>query len=312
LRGLQLKPLHDALREVIAAPILEPFYAKPAAASKKSAKKPAAADDGQKLSAELNARVRTLLERSRQLYATDHPRAASTGVEPWNGDVETAITAFEERLKLAQKLGEVEKQFGTPWPAEAHKVLPTAEAAKEKLPQAWAAVAAWSALLAIGEYADPTDAECAASRIIDQQRLREPIAEALEHLGLHGEERWRVAARIRTLLAHKPWAPGSDLKKAKAPFSWLHDSEVAWLIGVHAYEDVRYFNKESFEQLLWWMALPALLSIAAATKPDPTTIETVEEQIEARTKAAAAVSYQLDGLFDAATAVVKEKQPSKA
>ncbi|ABF40494.1 alpha amylase [Candidatus Koribacter versatilis Ellin345] len=312
LRTLQLEPVHDALLEVIHPVMIEALYRKPAAGKKPAKKTVEVTDDGRKLPAELSTRVQTFLERARQLAATDHKRAASTGAEPWNGDIKSAVSNFEERLKLAQKLGEVEKQFSTPWPSEAHKMLPTAEVAKEKLPQIWAAVAAWSALLALGEYADPTDAECAASRIINEQRLREPIAEALQHLGLHGDERWRVAARIRTILAHKPWAPGSDLKKAKAPFSWMHDPEVAWLIGVHAYQDVRYFNKESFEQLLWWMALPALLTIAAAPKPDPTTVETVEEQIEARTKAAADVGYQLDGLFDAATAVVKEKQPSKA
>jgi hypothetical protein len=164
-------------------------------------------------------------------------------------------------------------------------------------------------MVAIGEYADPSDAECSAARILDQQRLREPIAESLAHLGLGGDERWRAAARIRALLAHKPWAPGDDTKKPRAPFSWLQDPDVAWLIGVHSYQDVRYFGKEPYEQLLWWMALPALLRIADAPKPDPYAVESLEEQIHKRTKAAADAEYQIDGLFTAPKET-KEKQPS--
>jgi hypothetical protein len=56
------------------------------------------------------------------------------------------------------------------------------------------------------------------------------------------------------------------------------------------------------------MALPALLRIATGAKPDPIAIETLEEQIEARTKAAVDASFQLDGLF--APQAAKEKQPS--
>jgi hypothetical protein len=118
-----------------------------------------------------------------------------------------------------------------------------------------------------------------------------------------------MAARIRTPLAHKPWAPGADTRNARAPFSWLHDPEVAWLIGVHSYEDVRYFGKEPYEQLLWWMALPALLQIAEQPKPDPAAVEAVEQQIAVRTKAAADAAYQVDSLFATATPV-KVKQPS--
>ena len=306
LRALQLKPLHDVVRELISLPTLEPLIA--AAAPKKAAKKPAVApEDGHKLSPELSAKVRALLEHSRQLAATDRERAASSAAEPWNGQVEKAVAAFEQRLLSAQKLPSLEKLFHAPPPEEAQKVLPSAATTREQAAQVWAAVVAWSALLAIGEYADTADPECAASRIVDEQRLREPIADAVDQLGVHDDERWRVASRIRALLAHKPWAPGADLKKARAPFSWLHDPEVAWLIGVHSYQGVRYFGKEPYEQLLWWMALPALLTIAE--QPKPATLEALEEQIESRMKAAADAGYQIEGLFAAATPAT-QKTPS--
>jgi hypothetical protein len=308
LRALQLKPLHDAFRELLAPTLMKELAETHYAAQKKTKKVDATPKDGSKVHANLTAHVRTLLERSHQLASTDHERAASSSADPWSGDVEQAVAKFEQRVTLALNLGAVEKAFTLPWPEEAHRVLPTAAMDKKYSRCILASVVGWAALLALGEVADPSDPECTAARILDQQRLREPIADALEHLGSEGDDRWRAAARIRALLAHKPWAPGDDTKHARAPFSWLQDPDVAWLIGVHSYQDVRYFNKESFEQLLWWMALPALLRIATGAKPDPIAIETLEEQIEARTKAAVDASFQLDGLF--APQAAKEKQPS--
>ncbi len=309
LRGLQLKPVHDAVRALLAPSLIEQLAPKeqPAVKGKKKAEKIPV--DGQKVAHELGGHLRTVLERSRALAATDRERAASTRDASWNGDIEKAVAGFERRIETALKIPQLEKSFSAPWSEEAARVLPSASAEQKQASTALATILAWAAVVAIGEYADPVDSECAGSRILDQQRLREPMAESLSQLGLEGDERWRAAARVRALLAHKPWAPGNDTKNAPAPFSWLQDPDVAWLIGVHSYQGVRYFGKEPYEQLLWWMALPALLRIAAAPKLDQAAIEALEEQIQARTKAAADAEYQVDGLFVAPQAT-KEKQPS--
>ena len=308
LRGLQLKPVHDAVRELLAPALLQSLD-KPKT-TKKSGKKVEAADDAGRVTPEFGERLRTVLERSHQLSVTDHQRAASAASDAWSGDIDKAIAGFEERLGLALQLPAVEKQFKTAWPEQAHHVLPSTSVDAKQSPFVWSTIVAWAAMMAIGEYVDPGDAECAAAKVLDQQRLREPIAEALGHLGLEGDERWRAAARIRALLAHKPWAPGSDTKNARAPFSWLQDPDVAWLIGVHSYQDVRYFGKEQYEQLLWWMALPALLRIAAEQKPDAAEVESLEDQIVARTKAAADAAYEVDGLFSLTPGKNKEKRPT--
>ena len=310
MRGLQLKPLHDAMRELLAPALIEELAETFVGGPRKSdAKSKTTGSDGKKSAQKFTVHLRALLERSRQLAATDHERAASASADPWNGDIENAIDGFEQRLRLASNLPEIERAFSSPWDESARLVLPSIKMDKEQAPRILGNLVAWAALLAVGEYADSSDVECAAARILDQQRLREPIADSLGKLGVEGDDRWRAVARIRASLAHKPWAPGDDTQRARAPFSWLQDPDVAWLIGVHAYEEVRYFAKEPYEQLLWWMALPALLRIAAAPKLDPAAIEALEEQIQHRTKAAADAGYQVDGLF-AEPQAVKEKQTS--
>ena len=66
-----------------------------------------------------------------------------------------------------------------------------------------------------------------------------------------------LSAEARARRQKKPTLPA-----AGGPFSWLHDPDVAWLIGVHRYQDAQYFVKEPFERFLWWMTLPALLRMA--------------------------------------------------
>ena len=88
-----------------------------------------------------------------------------------------------------------------------------------------------------------------------------------------------LAARVRAVFANEPWLPGAR-RSARSPYSWLHDPDVAWLINVHDYEGVRYFNREMYECLLWWMALPELARIAESSAPQPKASRELELQIQ--------------------------------
>ena len=161
----------------------------------------------------------------------------------------------------------------------------------------WATVTAWAAMRVVGELLSGSEPEAAGAKLFDALRLREPMANALSHFGLKDEEHWRAAARVRAVLANDAWLPGAQ-RSAKSPYSWLHDPDVSWLINVHEYQGVRYFNKEMYECLLWWMALPALLRIAESQAPDPRKLHELELQIESRIDAAEAVGYQVMALFE--------------
>ena len=159
----------------------------------------------------------------------------------------------------------------------------------------------WCAVHALGRLSDPKRPEPAAAQLFDTLHLREAMAEALAKLGVKDEERWRAAARLRAAFAHAAWAPGAELAggRSTALFSWVHDPDVAWVIGVHEWDSVRYFVKEPYERLLWWMALPALVELARAPRPDREKIRALEQKIEARMQAAAEGGYRVEALFEA-------------
>jgi hypothetical protein len=81
------------------------------------------------------------------------------------------------------------------------------------------------------------------------------------------------------------------------PFVCVYDPDIAWLVKPHECEGVRYVVKEPFERLLWWMALPRLLSLATAAEPDPEAILALESDLHSRMAAAAATGYQVEALF---------------
>ena len=131
-----------------------------------------------------------------------------------------------------------------------------------------AAWLAWSALAALAG-----DSPQTAARLFDELRLRAPLAEALQELGLDGEERWRLAALVRASFAHAlaPPPPRRGRQRAPAPRGgvpeWSSDADLAWLIGLHEYRGERYFAQEGFERALPWLALPAIATAAPRRRP---------------------------------------------
>lgn len=315
LRGLRLKPVHDAVRTLL-DPALVTALAKQAS-SRPSKKRD---ENLETLVTDLTARALSLVE---SVHGIAHSAdAASIGVRPasdWQGNTKGIEALFESQLRAALRFPVVESAFEEPWPQTAADVLPAKETTPQAAPHVWGAVLSWCALNTLGSAIDPSAPENAATGTLDGLRLREAIADGLSNLGLSGEERWQAAARIRALFAHptlafgvssaKPIAPvkpdttePTPTAKAPtaAPFEWLHDPELAWLTGVHEYEGIRYFNKEQFERLVWWMALPQLLSITEDAVPEIKAVRNLEAQIHLRIKAAAAAGYRVEVLLEGA------------
>jgi glycosidase len=333
MRDLQLKPVHDALRAVLEPSMIELFAGvapteagtskkaeaqtrlnAPTVPAKKSAKTKTETvltvpSDGQNRSGSqakaadnderygvLASRVKTFIESARRLSSGES--ADALGLPPskeWRGDVQSAIESFREKVRAASRIPALETFFSKRWSSQACGVLPSGSGNGNQ-PQ-WAAIITWATIHALGETLDPSAAGQAGTKLFDALRLREAMADEFSRVGLEGEDRWRAAARVRAVFANEAWLPGAK-RSARSPYSWLHDPDVAWLINVHDYDGVRYFNKEMYECLLWWMALPALVRIAESRTTEPNAARELERQIQSRIDAAEAAGYQIMSLFE--------------
>ncbi|MGA2960274.1 MAG: alpha-amylase family glycosyl hydrolase [Candidatus Korobacteraceae bacterium] len=336
LRDLRLKPVHDALRALLTPEAAEHLAAVAAGTSRnRDAKLVTPAQRLGTPARAVVARVeaehlRALLEHVQALLgAEEYAHLRRVPVPDWRQHLDSVLESFERQLGAAVRIPELERQFTVSWPAAAKAVLPTRETPSETAIAIWGTVLAWSVMHAIGTFLRPADPNRGAARAFEALRLREPMAEAFRELGWHDEKRWQAAARVRASFAHAYADDGARSTPARAntaragdpgvpavsaseavpatrkptvpaaggPISWLHDPDVAWLIGVHRYQDEQYFVKEPFERFLWWMTLPALLRMAEDSSTAKEAVGLLERQLERSLWAASEAGYRVEALL---------------
>jgi len=138
-------------------------------------------------------------------------------------------------------------------------------------PAIWGGILSWLFVHSLGRALDESDFEGQSRSWIDEWLLGKIIAGALRDLGLDDEAAWWLVATLKLLTTHQSWfqarTPGKQ-EAYRVLETWLRDSEVQSFIQVNRYQDVLWFNKEAFEQLLWWMLIPAVVTLSAdASRP---------------------------------------------
>ncbi len=113
--------------------------------------------------------------------------------------------------------------------------------------------ALWSPLLAVAALQALPAAE-AERDIVDRLGLRSSLAEIFSELGMHGEDSWRTAARVRLAMI------GHQLVDS----AFWAEGDVYWLAGVNEHEGKTYVNQQALQQLLQWLALTAQMQPGAA------------------------------------------------
>ena len=98
---------------------------------------------------------------------------------------------------------------------------------------------------------------------------------------------------IQYLAFHHMFDPDNSSQPVLRGELYRNDPDAAWLVGVNEYDGHRYFVKEPFERLAWWMSLPALLTLAAEKSPSEDAVRRVEREIAERLRAAEDAGYRM-------------------
>jgi hypothetical protein len=211
-----------------------------------------------------------------------------------------------DRVRAALALPALSRKAGVRWPSELKSVLPLEKPGAESQ-AVWIAVLGWCVVESLGCLLDPRHRDATAAQLFDALRMREPLAELLAGSGLEGagleDEKWRAVARIRASFAHS--------SRSSAPYSWIHDPDVAWAMGAHQYDGVTYVVKEHFERLLGWMAFRGMLDAVAGQPPDLEKISTVAEEIHARAARMEKAGYNVEALEESDTLDVLHESEQK-
>jgi hypothetical protein len=185
---------------------------------------------------------------------------------------------------------------------------------KAAAPLTWGVLFGWLFTHALGKVvevdtasigtAGPVGAADEISRSwIDEWLLGKRIAAALEEWGLEkGAARW-AATLIKLLIGYQRWFEGVD-EADNAAYRVLHamlrEREVQAYLSVNRYQDVLWFNQESFEQWARWIMLFSTVDLAVDAGDDFAQVFVARYALIRQWLKAEAVSgYQIAKLLEA-------------
>ena len=249
LNGRGVPSIEEALREVFLQPIHEPFKELVNAAMfrrlmEASYRVDEATRRHEELINEVEQKMVRLLREIKRLT---------------NGAGDEAAIAQEVRCKLETILRFRISDFGFRiWSFEIRN-------SKSEI-QTWGILLGWLFTHALGKMVSEEDFEQRSRSWMDEWLLSRIVDRALQDLGLDESSTRQSVMAIKLLITHQRWfelqAPQRE-RTYRVLESWLKDEDVQRFLQVNRYQDILWFNKEAFDQLLWWMLTVAAIQISA-------------------------------------------------
>ncbi len=159
----------------------------------------------------------------------------------------------------------------------------------------------WVFVHVLGKVANEKDFAGISRSWIDEWRLGRSIAEVLRELGLDETASWNGVTLIKLLTSHQSWF--EDGNPYRVLESLLKDGEVHQFLQINRYNDILWFNREAFDDLLrWLMLLAAVEIISDLQRPANQVAKDLEDcngMIQRLSEAAKRSGYQVEKLLEA-------------
>jgi glycosidase len=141
--------------------------------------------------------------------------------------------------------------------------------------------------------------------VVTEWHLHRVIVRALTEAGANEEEATRRANLIKILAVHPE---NKDLRLAHQVRDWVKDHEVGSFLGVHVAQDVLWFNKERFEELMAAQLLVHVVcAMARGNELDGPEIGQLWEDTRTILAAAEREGYRLDPFLERVQGLVARK-----
>ncbi len=287
LDGRGVPSIEEALRELFLQPIQQPF------------KELVNADMFRRLSSarlievggSLDAALLDAVEQ-KMVHLLREAKQFSHSV----GDEITLARELRHELEAILQVPILESRFPAPEPPSTgasarlyQTMVRYVQANLDDDPCTWGTLLGWWSVHSLGKIADQVNFAPQSRSWIDEWRLGRIMAGALVDLGVDEPAARRAVTLIKVLTNHQGWAAGASEAAANAAAvarlraypvlqSLLEDGEVQQFLQVNRYKGVLWFNKEAFDQLLWWLLLVAV--VQATAEPDQPAARVIEQVAE--------------------------------
>lgn len=185
---------------------------------------------------------------------------------------------------------------------------------------AWGTALAWLFNHNLGSLLAEEDTAKTSLEWLDQMLLEKVCIAAFKGLGLDQGSSARQLRLVKLLIAYQNWwqallpekSPSASLdEEASADenpahtllYGWLSDPDIQEFIAMNNYQDILWYNKESFDELIWWFNTIALINLSARSDADEHSpaldveVSAVYEIIAKIRNAAANSGYQVEKLL---------------
>ncbi len=170
----------------------------------------------------------------------------------------------------------------------------------------WATLFAWLFVHALGKVVHQRDFSGQSHTWIDEWMLGKTILSVLRDLGMEEASAWNSLTLIKWLTSHQKWFESKPSGNGQAYGIFerlLKDGDVQQFLQINQCNDIWWFNKEAFEELLWWLMMVAALAIGSdPLRPVNTVVEEIQKcyaLIQTWQQAEERSEYQVEKLLSA-------------
>ncbi|GAP17584.1 alpha-amylase family glycosyl hydrolase [Levilinea saccharolytica] len=142
-------------------------------------------------------------------------------------------------------------------------------------PTGWLGLFSWVFVRGLGQMIPGPDSISQSLSWFEEWQLGRILSETYKELGVAPERANRLVLALSLLTHQQGWFERTGHQPlAQILESWLSDPNVQSFLGVNRYQDVLWFNHESFVEFIQWMGLLAVLD--ASADPQATASQFVE------------------------------------
>jgi len=168
-------------------------------------------------------------------------------------------------------------------------------------PAAWGVLLGWLFVHGLGKTVAEIGFEEHSRSWLDEWQLGRILTGVLRDFGLDEGAADYAVTVIKLLTAHQRWFERGAMVDMFEVLSLLfRDNDAQRALQVNRYQETLWFNREAFEQIIWWMFVIAAV-VCTATSPDrpPAEIPTLWETVHKLRQASESSGYQLEKLLEA-------------
>lgn len=123
----------------------------------------------------------------------------------------------------------------------------------------WKIIFDWLFLHPMGKIVSSEDFSETGYRWMGEWKLDRILVETWMDLGFDERIAKRSVGLVKILTRHQRWFEEKNIEHVIQNLLW--DDEISQFLGLNQYEDILWFNKEAFEEMLWWLMLTAAIEI---------------------------------------------------